>query len=213
MYTANLATYFVAKTVTPGIQSVDDLIDQTDVKYGTVADSSVERFFLNSDIDPYKKVGNYLRGKKKFINMVASAEEGYELVRNSSGDYVFIWDELSLEYAVSTDPDCKTKIIGRDFDEGGYGIGMRQGQPYRRNLTLALLKLKEENIIANLIDQWIHPNVSCSDDLDVGESPRVTVEAARTVFGILGVAVFLAILVAAVFACCCKNNPETTSLN
>ena len=195
-YTANLATFFVADTIPTGIQSVDELADQTNVQYGTVIDSAAERFFHTSSIDKYRKMGNFMKKTKDV--MVANAHEGYERVRNNSGRYVFIWDDLSLGYAVSTSPHCNTRLIGRDFDKRGYGIGMRQGQPYRRNFTTALLQLKDDGSVEKLRDQWITKAGACQPNEqegdNVGRPQPLKLKAFGGAFVILAAAVGLAVI-------------------
>ncbi|XP_065839497.1 probable glutamate receptor isoform X2 [Oscarella lobularis] len=201
---------FGADTIPTGIQSVDELADQTNVQYGTVVDSAAERFFRTSSIDRYRRMDDYMK-KTKGV-MVSSSEEGYERVRNSSGGYVFIWGDLSLEYAVSTSPQCNTRLIGRNFDKSGYGIGMRRGQPYKRNFTLTLLELKDDGSVNTLRDRWITkagvclPNEQTGEDL--GRPQPLKLRAFLGVFIILFVAVVLAAISWYCVSCCSFDGDE-----
>ena len=157
-YTANLTAFFISDTIPKGIQSLEELADQNDVIYGTVKNSAVERFFQTSTNARFRRMNHFMRSKKN--SMVSDPHEGYARVRNNS-NYVFIWGTLSLEYAVTSSPECNTRLIGHSFNEGGYGFGMRNRMPYQENLTLALFQLRDKGIIDDLRHRWFVQDGQC----------------------------------------------------
>eukprot|EP00118_Oscarella_pearsei_P008471 m.43758 g.43758 ORF g.43758 m.43758 type:complete len:863 (+) comp33476_c0_seq5:58-2646(+) len=191
-YTANLATFYVSDVIPSGLNNLDELADQTEVMYGTVKGSAIEEFFVNSPIEKYQKMGKYMTTTKNA--MMENAEEGYRRVRENE-NYVFIWDELSLEYAVSTSPGCNTRLIGRDFNEGGYGLGMRQREEYQKNFTVTLLQLRDEQVIAQIRNRWFENGICLVDrskSTQIGEPDQIDLLDFGGSFLILGVSVVLA---------------------
>ena len=48
-YTANMAAYFTVERISSSVNSVEDLVAQTEVEYGTIKDGSTWNFFKVKD--------------------------------------------------------------------------------------------------------------------------------------------------------------------
>ena len=139
-YTANLAAFLTVSKIQAPIQSVGDLVGQTKVRYGTVQNSQVSAFFENSKLHHFQRMWQIMSTVEP-TSMVPNSERGFHKVRESTGDYAFIWDSPVIKHTVSH--DCSLMEVGEPFDSRGYGIGVPLGAPYRDALSMARLKLGE----------------------------------------------------------------------
>eukprot|EP00118_Oscarella_pearsei_P021907 m.249315 g.249315 ORF g.249315 m.249315 type:complete len:903 (+) comp40301_c1_seq41:410-3118(+) len=190
-YTANLAAFLTVQRIPNDIKSVDDLVAQSEVEYGTVRDTSIERFFIQSEVDTYQKVGLFLKGNPKA--MVDTAAEG--LARALKEDYIFIWDSNVLEY-VSTKKPCKTEIVGRTFDNKGYGLAMPKNMPYLQNFSFAVLRMKDDGTMERMLYDWLDFGDCSRESTLSSDAGRVSVKHMLGVMLFLGCASSLAVIAA-----------------
>ncbi|XP_070556833.1 glutamate receptor ionotropic, kainate 2-like [Ptychodera flava] len=143
-YTANLAAFLTAARLNSGINSIDDLAAQTDIEYGTVAESQPQSFFEHSDSDPYRRLWSVMQSQE---TLVQDSVQGIERVRR--GKYAFIWDSAVLDYSASK-PPCNVRTVGHTFAKIGYGLGLQLDSPYTERFTLEILRLRQEGYIDEL---------------------------------------------------------------
>ncbi|XP_065844463.1 glutamate receptor 1-like isoform X2 [Oscarella lobularis] len=188
-YTANLAAFLTYPTTITPINSIAELSAQSDISYGTVANSTVESFFMQSQLQINQRVASYLRLNPQ--SMVSSVQEGVARVKNASEPYVFIWESPTLYYYVNQKP-CNARLAGKAFHLQGYGIAMPKGMPYRKDFSVAVLKFRESQELLDLRSYW---NVDICGILLEADSPSVGSVGPLPVFTahILGPFVFLII--------------------
>ena len=147
-YTANLAAFLTISKFTTPINSVYDLGNQGKVKYGTVWSSATSDFFQYSQIDYFKDMWQFMAVIEP-ENMVNNTDEGFQRVRNSNGDYAFIWDDDVIVHEVNK--DCELEKVGNSFDASkGYGVAMPKGALYRDTFSMTTLELGEDGILNQL---------------------------------------------------------------
>ena len=123
------------------VQSVFDLANQAKVGYGTVRSSATSDFFEYNKLDYFRNMWEYMSSVDT-SGMVNHYEEGVKKVKESEGDYAFIWDADVIRHIVND--DCNLIEIGQPFDNAkGYGIGTPLGSSYRDEVSMAILKLNE----------------------------------------------------------------------
>ena len=64
------------------INSVTDLANQKQVKYGTVSNSAVEKFFAEQSSDTFSKMNSFMQSESTWVH---SVKEGIKLVNDSYG--------------------------------------------------------------------------------------------------------------------------------
>ncbi|KAK2532714.1 Grik4 [Columba guinea] len=131
------------------IESVDDLADQTAIKYGTIHGGSSMTFFQNSRYQTYQRMWNYMYSKQPSV-FVKSTEEGIARVLNSN--YAFLLESTMNEYYRQR--NCNLTQVGGLLDTKGYGIGMPVGSVFRDDFDLAILQLQENNRLEILKRKW-----------------------------------------------------------
>ena len=98
------------------IESVEDLSQQTEVRYGPVMSGSTEAFFRTSQIDVYEKMWSFMSSNPAVF--VKSTEEGVKRVK--AGGYAYLLESTTNEYI--RERDCELIQVGGLLDSKGYGI-------------------------------------------------------------------------------------------
>ena len=141
-YTANMAAFLTTNSLEKQIQSLEELVERSDYQCGTVTDSATMNFFKDSSKSLYQDVWRKMMKE----GLVRNSEEGRERVRG--GGYAFIFDYMINSYSELT--SCDTKMVGTPFRLQEHGIVMKQGAPFKTNLNINLLKIKESVLMTQL---------------------------------------------------------------
>ncbi len=67
--------------------------------------------------------------------------------------YAFIFDSAPLEYNNNRKP-CLTTMVGRLFNQFGYGLALAKHSPYTDMFSLQVLKLRQEGFMDLLYKKW-----------------------------------------------------------
>lgn len=145
-YTANLAAFLTVTKIDTPIRSLADLVQQTNIKYGTVKNSNAHMFFRSSKVEIFRDMWTFMSYSDSLVN---NSMDGLKRVQN--GDYAFIWDTPVNKYF--TMKNCDVMTVGEPFDQKGYGIGVPRGAAYRDDLTMSILKINEAGRIQGMEDQ------------------------------------------------------------
>ena len=79
--------------------------------------------------------------------------EGIERVKETDGKYAFFMESAAIEYAVEN--ACgELAQVGGNLDTKGYGIALKRGSPYTKQLSLALNQLQEGGELHKLKTKW-----------------------------------------------------------
>ena len=62
-YTANLAAFLTIEKSAINIRSLEDLVNQDEIKYGTVMSSQPSQFFERSNIPLYQKMWSHMQSE------------------------------------------------------------------------------------------------------------------------------------------------------
>ncbi|XP_071125935.1 glutamate receptor 2-like [Mytilus edulis] len=151
-YTANLAAFLTIEKLLTPIEGVDDLAKQTEIAYGTLASGSTQDFFRNSEVPVYQAMWNYMTSAQP-TGFVDSSKEGVERVRNMKGKYAFLMESVYNEYFNHQEP-CDTMQVGPNLNSKGYGIATWKRSGLRDQISIAVLKLKENGMLIKLKNQW-----------------------------------------------------------
>nr|APZ81407.1 ionotropic receptor 75q [Adelphocoris lineolatus] len=148
-YTANLAAFLTIEQKVSLFDNVQELADQEVIKYGAKRGGSTANFFRDSHDPTYKKMWEFMSSHPEV--MTDSNEVGVDRV-DSTTDYAFLSESTSIEY--ETERRCNLYKVGRELDEKGYGIAMRQNSTYRNVLSRSVVKLQEGGQLDELKKKW-----------------------------------------------------------
>ncbi|KAL5009424.1 hypothetical protein ScPMuIL_013493, partial [Solemya velum] len=161
-YTANLAAFFTIDRLLMPIDSVDDLLTQNEIKYGTVRSGSTRSFFEFSAEPNYIQVYENMLAAKPSV-FVQSTAEGINRVKSSKGKYAFFLESPANEYQNNRQP-CDTMSVGGTLNSKGFGIATPEDSPIRDSLNLAVLELIEKGTLHNLRRTWWKDKGQCNAD-------------------------------------------------
>ncbi|XP_071951854.1 glutamate receptor 4-like isoform X2 [Antedon mediterranea] len=196
-YTANLAAFLTIEVMIPAFNSVDDLANQSIIKYGAVINGSTMDFFKNSKTPVLMKIWDGMRESSD--NFVADNKEGVERVRHSKGKYAFFLESSVNEFNNQREP-CDTMKIGPNLDSKGYGVAFSKERDWlRKHFTIAILELRENGTLLKLENKWWYHNSECVD----ASKPRRRLNMTNLggVFYILIVGLFVSMVVAILQFC------------
>ncbi|CAF4257041.1 unnamed protein product, partial [Rotaria sordida] len=120
------------------IESAEDLIKQTKIKYGVLRGGSTEQFFRESTIPTYQTIWKHMSSNSDVF--VKSNQHGIDRVKAES--FAFFMESTSIEYTVQR--ECNLTQIGGLLDNKGYGIGLPEGSPHRERFSEIILELEEK---------------------------------------------------------------------
>ncbi|KAH3735863.1 hypothetical protein DPMN_042421 [Dreissena polymorpha] len=191
-YTANLAAFLTVERMVSPIESAEDLADQTDISYGTLAGGSTMSFFRDSNIETYQRMWNFMESKDP-SPFTKSYQEGIERV--AAGDYAFLMESTSIEYI--TQRNCNLMQVGGLLDSKGYGIATPKDSPLKEKLSMAILSLQEDGKIQMLYNKWWKSSGACvRDDKKDSKASALGVENVGGIFVFLIGGLALAVVVA-----------------
>ncbi|CAG2199013.1 unnamed protein product [Mytilus edulis] len=146
------------------IHSFEDLPIQSEVEYGVIANSLTYQYFtVNAKDQTDEAIGKQL--KKSKDQMPKNTAEGVKRVRDSKGDYVFITEELSAR-TESGKPPCDLVLVHHSKLRRSYSFACRlDSNDYAcHDLDVALISLKENGVLEELISKWYKNQ--CDTDFD-----------------------------------------------
>ncbi|EEC03257.1 glutamate receptor, putative, partial [Ixodes scapularis] len=190
-YTANLASFLTRERLRSPIQSAEDLVKQSDVRYGCVRSGSTEAFFKAINYTTYERMWQAMKH-----SMVESNSEGVSRVLSEA--YAFLMESTSIEYVAQR--HCQLNQVGGLLDSKGYGIATPTGSPYRNLLSSAILRLQESGTLQLLKERWwnVDTRGRCPEDAGSGVSSL----SAASELGLSKVGgVFVVLLAGLGFAC------------
>ncbi|XP_067000033.2 glutamate receptor ionotropic, kainate 2-like [Anabrus simplex] len=192
-YTANLAAFLTVESMSQPFRAAEDLVDQTEIKYGAKRSGSTLNFFRDSDNPIFQRMYQYMVTTPGVLTV--DNDEGLEKVKNEN--YAFFMESSSIEYF--TERNCDVQQYGGLLDNKGYGIAMRKEYPYHNELNGAVLQLQETGKLMKLKDRWWKEERGggqCQSPEAASATSSLKLENVGGVFVVLAVGTVLAIFIA-----------------
>lgn len=121
--------------------------------------------------------------------------DGIQHVLDADGKYSFFMESSMIDYYTQT--MCNLAKLDQRLDSKGYGIGLPKDSKYRILIGKALLSLKEETIVKQLIEKWWITNNegNCESGQHINTAtPELGMDNVGGVFVVLAAGVACAIL-------------------
>ncbi|KAH9509951.1 Glutamate receptor 2 [Bulinus truncatus] len=122
-YTANLAAFLTIDRIQRPIKSLEDLLAQNEISYGTIENGFPREFFEvvhSTNILGYKQLWETMSESYQKV-MVNSVEEGLQRIQTARGKYALLLESSFAEYYKNRKP-CNTIEIMSSFNHKGFGI-------------------------------------------------------------------------------------------
>ncbi|MFN2474742.1 MAG: hypothetical protein ABR526_00165 [Chthoniobacterales bacterium] len=131
--TATITSAMTVDTLNSDVHSIADLKTQK-WSVGTLAGSTAQAFLERQglNVQTYQDVDT------------ACAALDDDKVR------AVVYDGPMLLYYAKNNPDKQFGVVGELFEKQSYGIGVPQGSPYRKEITRAILALREQGFFEEL---------------------------------------------------------------
>ena len=149
--TATITSAMTVDTLNSDIQSIADLKARK-WPVGTLAASTAQ---------------TYLERQGLSVQTFQDVEAACEVLANDKVKAV-IYDAPMLLYYAKNDPAQATGVVGQLFEKQSYGIGVPQGSPYRKEITRAILSLREQGFFDELENKYF----GTSDDAGTSVATR-----------------------------------------
>ena len=130
------------------IDSAEELVSQTKVRYGTVASGSTRAFLRNSTVPTYTAISKIM--ESDLGNFVSSSSEGINRVKH--GNYAFFTEAALIEYITERDSDLYQ--VGGLLNTRAYGIAMKKDSYMKKSMDDAILQLYESGVLLRLKHRW-----------------------------------------------------------
>lgn len=135
--TATITSAMTVDTLNSDVQSLSDL-KARQWAVGTVTGSTAENFLQRQGLavigfpDVETAAGALAKDKVKAV----------------------VYDAPMLQYYVRNNPEKALGVVGDLFEKQSYGIGVPQGSPYRKQITRAILALREQGFFEELENKY-----------------------------------------------------------
>ncbi|XP_043641530.1 glutamate receptor ionotropic, kainate 2 [Drosophila teissieri] len=158
-YTANLAAFLTSDKWQSSINSLQDLIEQDKVHFGSMRGGSTSLFFSESNDTDYQRAWNQMKDFNPSA-FTSTNKEGVARVRKEKGEYAFLMETTSMTYNIER--NCDLTQIGEQIGEKHYGLAVPLGSDYRTNLSVSILQLSERGDLQKMKNKWWkNHNVTC----------------------------------------------------
>ena len=134
----------------PKITSLEDLINQSEIKFGTLNAGVIKHAFRTSNSSVYKIMW---RRMLRFKNgaLTRTNQEGIHKVRHEK--YAFILPNTIGEY-ISMRPPCDLITLDPFLMTRGYSLGVQKGSVLLPKLSSAIESLRKKGVLARLRRKW-----------------------------------------------------------
>ncbi|XP_014204503.1 glutamate receptor ionotropic, kainate 3-like [Copidosoma floridanum] len=188
-YTANLAAFLTIESPVREVRGIEDLYNQTKIKFGAKKDGSTYQYFESSKNPKHKQLAEQMKAKEWERYMVTNNEDAFKLVRDEK--YAFIMESSSIEYIQYR--QCDLEQAGPLIDQKSYAIAYAEGFEYHQQISMAISSLQEKLVIKNLYNKWWKEKGVCFDSTSNTPDP-MNLEQLAGVFLVLGVGVCLSLV-------------------
>ena len=147
------------KTHTP-VQSIHDLLHQSDIRFGTIKSGMLVRSFRSSNNSFYQQLWTRMRDFTPTVFMDTN-ELGIERVRSSRGRYAYILPDSIADY-ISRQSPCDLITTDKFLMNREFGLAVQKGSGLLEQLNKALQILKDTGVLAELYDKWWHKRTECN---------------------------------------------------
>jgi hypothetical protein len=125
------------------------------MKYG-----STYRYFTEAKGEVDKRIGDHLKNYPD--QMTRSYAEGIKKVRDSNGDYAFILEEVGARLHAGKMP-CDLMLIHHSYFRTPFAFACGDAHVCRE-LDVAMIKLKTDGELQELVDRWMESESECDTD-------------------------------------------------
>ncbi len=140
---------------------------------GVLRSKIIQLTICQNTLEPPRPTASRLRtGLSRIFSGKIQAQEFpnvndcFKTLADKKADAV-VYDAPILLYYAAHEGKGKAQLVGSIFQNEAYGIVFPQNSPYRKEINLALLKVREKGIYLNLYQKWF----GATEGGDSGQEP------------------------------------------
>lgn len=135
--TATITSAMTVDTLNNDIQSLTD-VKARKLPVGTIAGSTAQTFLEQQGLS---------------VQGFADLDKAAEALDKDKVKAV-VYDAPMLQYFAKNNPDKGLGVVGALFEKQSYGIGVPQNSPHRKQITRAILALREQGFFDELENKY-----------------------------------------------------------
>ena len=140
------------------IKAVIDLLDQSEIKYGTLNTGLLLYSFRNANTTLYRQMWRNMQRQKDSV-MTSTNEEGINRVRTEK--YAFVIPSTIGDY-ISKQKPCYLMTVDNFLMNRGFGLAVRKKSPLLEDLNKALSSLRSSGFLDRLYSKWWNAQNECN---------------------------------------------------
>ena len=145
---------------TQHINTLQDLIDDSDVIYGTLQVGTITRAFKTTNNTLYQRLWHKMQSFPPGV-FTTTNKQGIERVRHSPGGrYAFIMPSDIAEY-MSAQAPCDLETFARFLNDRHFALAVPQNSLFLAELNAALLHLEQTGFLHGLYRKWWFDSSPC----------------------------------------------------
>lgn len=130
---------------------MDELVDQTEVKYGVVRHGSTHEFINKGRNESFVKMSEFFKNHPEVL--VNSIIEGVEKVMESNGKFAFIGEAVAF-HVLKKQKFPGLILVGDTFFPRQFGIVFPKGSEDRDTFDTVVFELRENGVLDALAKKW-----------------------------------------------------------
>jgi hypothetical protein len=132
------------------IRTIEDLVTQSEIKYGTLSRGIIPRAFRRTNDTTLSALWRTMQRYKSSL-LTTTNKEGIERVRRDK--YAFILPDVIGEYLAKRKP-CDLVTVGQFLMKRGYGLALRRHSPYLSAFDHGIETLRLTGTLDVLRQRW-----------------------------------------------------------
>lgn len=132
------------------VKSIEDLVSQSEIKYGTLSRGIIPRAFRRTNESTLSAVWRAMQ-RTKASSLTATNQEGIERVRRDK--FAFVLPDVIGEYVARRKP-CDLITVGQFLMHRGYALALRHHSPYLGLFNRAIQTLRQAGTLEILRHKW-----------------------------------------------------------
>ncbi|XP_038068072.1 glutamate receptor 1-like [Patiria miniata] len=152
LYLLNLTHFVTTNKRLAYAKTAEDLLDQTEVAFGSVEKGSTYFYFKKSSVPEFQRLWQHMNTRIP-SPWVKNVPEGIQRVRDSNGYYAFIGEAGELNFLASKRP-CDLLVSGTYITRTTYALAVQKGSPLRDQLSSAIESLRDTGVLEDLEREW-----------------------------------------------------------
>ena len=190
IYSGNLVAFLAAPKVVPPFNNLEELLEQSDYKFGYLRGTVQEHMLRDSNLVLFKKIWNKIGNFQKTDPTVTSFDHGELMHKVRSEKFAYIIDTVSVATEIAQ--DCSLVRIKQTFHgPKSSSIGVSKSFPYRDTLNKVIAEANSFGLVEHWLMKYNRRASPCVADT---HPAHVELSHVFSIFYVLSISILFAFL-------------------